>query len=50
MPMHGRSIYDTIVARIKEDEEGKFWLYLENVMNNIKGPVESLSELEGDEA
>ena len=48
-PMHGRSIYDTIVGRIKEDGDGFFWLYLEKVENNIDGPVESLSEL-GDEA
>lgn len=43
--LHGRSIYDPLLIQIKEDIEGKFWIYV--VHTEIDGAeIESLSELE----
>lgn len=48
-PLYGRSVYDTLVVRIKEDTEGAWWVYIEHatIANMV---VESLSEAEGDVA
>ena len=46
-PMYGRSVYDVIVGRIREDG-GCFWLYLEKLDVNALH-VESLSEEEEEE-
>ena len=45
-PMHGASIYDKLTFRIKEDEDGQFWVYAEKTELE-PGSVESLSDLEG---
>lgn len=43
--MHGRSVYDTLIFRVKEDTEGSFWVYLE--MNDTRNLViEPLGESE----
>lgn len=44
-PMHGRSIYDDIAARIRPDGEEGVWLYLEKISAR-EFEVESLSEVE----
>jgi len=40
------SIYDKLTFRIKEDEDGQFWVYAEKTELE-PGSVESLSDLEG---
>jgi hypothetical protein len=45
--LYGRSVYDTLVVRVRgPDEDGKWWVYLENVLLNIQGKLERLSDLE----
>lgn len=44
-PMYGASIYDKLTFRIKEDEDGEFWVYAEKTELE-PGAVESLSGLE----
>jgi hypothetical protein len=41
-PMYGQSIYDKLVARLRIDTEGKWWVYVEH--RALMGIVESLSE------
>ena len=43
--LYGRSVYDTLVARIKEDTEGAWWVYIQHAQLGDK-VVESLSEIE----
>lgn len=44
-PLYGRSAYDTLTFRLKEDTEGTWWIYLEvNMINALD--IEALSELE----
>lgn len=47
-PLFGRSVYDTLVVRIKQDTENRWWIYIEHatIANMV---VESLSEIEEDE-
>lgn len=40
--MHGHSEFDALIARIKVDEDGLWWLYLERQV--VARVVESLSE------
>ena len=47
-PKHGASVYDQVVLRLKEDEEGAFWVYAEKSTLD-PGEIESLSELESTE-
>lgn len=44
-PLFGRSVYDTLVVRLKQDTEGEWWVYIEHatIANMV---VESLSEAE----
>ncbi len=42
-PLYGRSVYDTLIVRIKEDVEKKFWVYIEHTSID-KMVVESLSD------
>lgn len=44
-PLFGRSVYDTLVVRIREDTEGAWWVYIEHASIEDK-VVESLSEIE----
>lgn len=44
--MHGASIYDPLVVRIK-NEEGEFYVYVEHVGNSL-GKIERLSSKEDD--
>lgn len=48
-PLYGRSVYDTLVVRIKEDTEGAWWVYIEHATLDER-TVESLSEIESDAA
>jgi hypothetical protein len=44
-PMHGRSPYDILICRIREDTEGGIWVYIKkSSMEHLE--VESLSEIE----
>jgi hypothetical protein len=43
--LHGASLYDALTFRIREDEEGKFWVYAEKTELE-PGAIESLSDLE----
>lgn len=43
--LYGKSAYDVLVCRIKEDSEGMFWVYIERHGREILA-VESLSEVE----
>lgn len=45
-PLYNASIYDKLVFRIKEDEDGKFWVYAEKTELDLEA-VEGLSGLEG---
>lgn len=48
-PLYGRSVYDTLVVRIKQDTEEAWWVYIEHA--TLKHVViESLSEGEADAA
>lgn len=44
-PMYGRSVYDSMIVRIKADTEGKFWVYVVHT-EIAESEIESLSELE----
>jgi hypothetical protein len=44
-PLYGRSVYDPFVVRLKEDEEGMWWIYIERSSID-RLVVESLSEME----
>ena len=44
-PLYGRSVYDTLVVRIKPDTEGCSWVYIEHASIGDR-VVESLSELD----
>ncbi len=44
-PLYDASIYDKLTFRIKEDEDGKFWVYAEKTELD-PGAVELLSGLE----
>jgi hypothetical protein len=44
-PLYGRSVYDPLVVRIKEDTEGAWWVYVEHASIDSM-IVESLSELD----
>src|SRR6266852_9434184 len=46
MPLYGASEYDPFVFRLREDTDGRWWVYAERVK---LGAVELLSELEGAE-
>lgn len=41
-PLYGRSAYDTLIVRIKEDTDGHHWVYIEHTSID-KMIVESLS-------
>lgn len=41
-PLYGSSTFDGIVCRLRQDTDGKWWVYLEK--NALPGVVESLSE------
>lgn len=46
--LYGRSVYDPLVVRIKQDTEGAWWVYIEHAsLENVV--IESLSELEDEE-
>ena len=45
-PLYDASMYDKLVFRIREDEDGKFWVYAEKTELD-PGTVELLSGLEG---
>jgi len=47
-PMHGHSIYDTLVCQLKEDSEHKWWVYVSHTEIS-EAEVESLSEIEAAE-
>lgn len=47
-PLYGRSAYDTLVVRIKQDTEGAWWVYIEHA-SIASMIVESLSKIEEDE-
>ena len=42
-PLHGRSIYDRLVFRVKEDSDGEWWVYLE-IQDTSNAYVEPLGE------
>ena len=44
-PLYGRSIYDALIVQLKEDAEGKWWVYVSHTEIN-QSEIESLSELE----
>ncbi len=44
-PLYGRSVYDTLVVRIKPDTEGCSWVYIEHASIGDR-VVESLSEMD----
>lgn len=49
-PLHGRSIYDSLVIQIKgPDSEGMHWIYVSHTEIDVND-IESLSELEAGEA
>lgn len=43
-PMHGVSVWDKVRCTMKQDEEEKWWVYVEKVELDLSA-VESLSEL-----
>lgn len=43
-PQYGKSDYDEFICQVKEDTEGKFWVYVSRVNNEILA-IESLSEI-----
>ena len=45
-PLFDASIYDKLVFRIKEDQDGQFWVYAEKTELDLEA-VEGLSGLEG---
>ena len=45
-PLYDASIYDKLVFRIKEDEDGQFWVYAEKTELDLES-VEGLSGLGG---
>jgi hypothetical protein len=44
-PLYGRSVYDPLMARIRQDTEGGWWVYIEHT-NLEERVVESLGEIE----
>lgn len=44
-PMHGASPYDALTFRIREDDEGQYWVYAEKSELD-PGDIEPLSEME----
>lgn len=47
--LYGRSIYDTLVIQLKQDDEGLWWVYVSHT-EIPDGEIELLSELEGPQA
>lgn len=43
-PMHGQSVYDPLILRLREDTDDNWWIYIEPNTAQI-GEVESLSEV-----
>lgn len=41
-PLYGKSVYDTLITRLRQDTEGRWWVYLERLI--LKGEIESLSD------
>lgn len=41
-PLHGSSIYDELIVRIREDDEGTTWVYIEKC-TVILGKIEGLA-------
>ena len=48
-PLHGQSSYDTLQVRIREAEDGTWFVYIEP-KDKFIGQVERLSEIETDDA
>lgn len=46
-PLHGQSAYDTLQVRIRQGEDGTYFVYIEPKDKYIEG-VEMLSEVEGE--
>ena len=42
-PLYGRSVYDPLIVRIRQDTEGCYWVYIEHTSID-KMVVESLSD------
>jgi hypothetical protein len=47
-PLYGRSVYDPMIVRIRQDEEGFHWVYIEHTSID-KMVVENLSEADAAE-
>lgn len=43
-PLYGRSVYDPLIIQIKEDTEGKWWIYVRHTEID-ESEIEALSEL-----
>ena len=46
--LYGHSVYDVLIFRIREDIEGAWWVYMEQVTMPREENIESLSELGGE--
>lgn len=47
-PLYGQSVYDTLQVRVREGEDGTWFVYVEP-KDKFVGEVEMLSEVEGEE-